>query len=394
MERATKLEESLSEALRASARATPISEDFVRHTVRLGRRYRIRRRYGVTGLTAAGVVALLVGTPMIRSLVQQDDDRPAAAIPPSSETSSHSSTTSLFDWASSLPQGAPPRLAYMAGTRLITTEQSVSLGATDAALVGALSAGYLVRMEFEELNPYSFSSALAEVSVDGSVVELPAQAGDVQDEVTSPDGSLYAYGHQVFRSSDNTVVANVPEGATVLEDWTDAGIIYSDSDGSENVWRPGSGTVSPLTDSVGSQLTHSGVTFTEDNGCTVVKQLASSGQVTQLLRKCGAGRPLQLSETGGQLLTSTAAVLDVQTGNIRDFGPGGPPAELGGTVPVAWEDSDSVLLSIQGRASNTDDLGTAGVRPTIIVRCSLAQQTCERAGKRLTLKVSDQLQFE
>ncbi len=330
MDTNSRLEQELSNALRASARLDPVSEEFVSRALRAGQRSQHRRRFAYAGAAVAAATVLVASATVVpRMLEDAQTGRDSAAVPNETvRTRQSADPETLFAWARGLPLGAAPDSTYLAGTRLVSAGGTLPLDGTDADLVGAIDGGYLVLLEREEENPYSFYSGLVRVATNGSTTRLPAGEGGVQGEVISPDGSLVAYGRHVVRVSDLAVVADLPGEATLLEGWSDHGIVFYDDGGSAWLWQPGQDP-RPLSERIGGRVSASGRTFIASGGCSVVQEIAASGEVSRLLENCGLGRPLSLSPSGDALLTSSGTFVAVPSGGEDDFGPGGPIDEVG-----------------------------------------------------------------
>ncbi|MCW2792620.1 MAG: hypothetical protein JWO76_1718 [Nocardioides sp.] len=375
------MEAGLRSALRTNETALEPRLDLAGVAVELGRRrIRRRRRWAAAGGAAAVVVVVAAGVVGPRLVISSD---PTGGSPMTD--SEHPDPTSAVPvlpgvWAQSLPVGEAPDVPYLSGTTLHLPGTTVELDATGAGLVGDTVAGAVLLLEHETRRPYSFTSEYVVVSDSGAVTPLgTGHVAHVQEELVSPDGTMFASDAGVVSMESGSVVAALPAGATALDAWTSAGILYLGPRGHYYLWSPERGRgPAPVEGFPGSYAEGSDVGLRRDGGCTEVVRLGDDAGVEVLHRLCDMPDALTVSPTGDWVLTMDLQIVDARTGEVRPLGDA--PLEVHVSNDAYWEAEDELLVSVPLAAPAViDEHGVRTRRESaLLVRCGVVTGSCER----------------
>jgi hypothetical protein len=353
------LEERLRGALLDHADADGLPEHVLVGSLVQGRSS-LRRRRRLTAAGAVASLALVGGLAVAVGAHDGSQPQPAPAPPkPSPSPSEGPDTTTLGNWAASLPHGAPAEVPYLAGTTVVEPGGSrIDVQGTEASVVGQTVAGLVLLVGTETQQPYSFTSRYVLVRPDGEVADLPVPtlvAEGAQEAVVSPDGTEFTGGGDILDMYDLSVVGRVPDEADILIAWTPVGIVYY-ADDHYKLWREGEAPIA-LGSNPGVFATGSEVAIDQ---CGTIARLKADGTLTRISPHCVLGA-WSVSPSGRWAVTAALQLVSVSSGHTRDL-------------------SDRPLLTTE-RASR---LWWNGDRSVLIpagdflVRCHRATATCEQ----------------
>lgn len=355
-----------------------------------GRRRRARRRFGWALVAVSSAAAVTVS--LILALGGQTSPRPSDGI----AANGSNGPSSAMAWAMRLPAGAPSALAYISGGFLHAGEQTIPVPGREWEVIGRTVGGWLIFVGHLDEHGLPTRSSYGVLTPTGEYQQLPGDGyrGSAQVQALSPSGRLFATGGTVLDVASSGVIARVPKAAQYANLWGTQGLIYLDRGNRPFQWIPGHRPV-PLESDIVSVATHSAAAVTAaSGGCASLVQIAPNGSFHQLYRGCGTRTPLSVSPDGHLAVTSRLHLVDAATGAITD------PLNLPATVAagwnrdVWWEGNNTVLFPLFGQALSRDDQGQIdGPRSAVLVRCTVTTGTCQRAGTRLQLSPSEDLQL-
>lgn len=335
------IEGRLRRALHESESTLLPAPDLAAVTAARGRIVVRRRRAGALAGSVAAVVVIAAGAGLLSRHHDRADLDPAR---PTTTATTTSESVAPGAWARSLPQGAAPDRAYLAGTILHRADGSAidlaDRGYDDAGMVGETVTGVVVLGEKERPEFHS-SYLLVTPSGDVQVLGDGSYAG-AREAVVSPDGRYLARDTAVVDLTDMSVVAQIPADAEILIDWTADGIRYWTGD-RRLLWRPGSAPKrAPAADRVRGELTR--------------------------------------SPDGRWVVTRRLQLRDLRTGErtwLAGARRSSPAPWAGGGLAAAWDDDNHVLLTIG----------------SFVVRCTASSGQCERVTDLLPLASNEAAQL-
>lgn len=206
-------------------------------------------------------------------------------------------------WASTLPAGAPPEVAYATQTALhLPSGQVVDLGGTGAVIIGETVGGtVLLVVQNERDNGGGFRSWYDVVSPDGVVTYLGSgriTGPRVQEAVVSPDGQWFSDG-RIVNMTTGQLTDTLPAEADMLHAWTPAGIVYSAGDAAF-LWSPKRRTRVELDRWPGTYPNGTDIGLGRRDGCASIERLATEGGQDEVSRHCGTN-PITVSPNGSWL---------------------------------------------------------------------------------------------
>ena len=307
--------------------------------------------------------ALVAGVTLLALTACSDDPlEPAPPQPTPTSTPTLAPTSAppvnLAAWVQSLPAGEPPHVPFAVGMNLhLPGGESVRLDGTSVEIFGVTPRGTMLLVERD--NP-AFATDYVWVRPDGTRSVLPDTLSDgVQDAVVSPDGRWFAQGRSVVDLRDGSVIAPIPESATVLTGWVDGGVVYGDRR-TTYLWEPGTApfalhewTWFPNRTDVG---------LVRRGRCrAVVHVYPGTGYTEEWGTQCGQPNPLTVSPGGEWILDRDLRLVDAAQEKARPVA--GGPVNLAAWTTTYWETQHEVLVALS----------------TGVVRCDAMQRTCERA---------------
>jgi hypothetical protein len=356
------LEERLRQALRDGETSVMASADLAVVTAARGRGV-LRRRRLIAAASLAGAVAVVLAVGAV--LLPQ---RSPSGEPPATGSDDAPGSVQGDRWVMSLPTGASPRTAYVAGTTVYLPGHVVRLRQyVDVTPIGEAVAGTVVLGRQTEV-----SSEYLLIGSDGHSRAIAAgTANGATGAAVSPDGRYLAHGRDIMNVSTLSEVAHLPHDAVEVTGWTSAGVAYLDKDQREWLWEPGGQPWRldhlvwfPGPTSVGVRLS---------GECPRVVLVHSRDDLTESANRCAAADILTVSPDGRWLLTKDLQVIDARDGSTRWLAHGplaGPTATSEGTV---WEDDTHLLASVPVAGTSS----YPGVEA--LVRCEVSTGVCERA---------------
>ena len=338
---------------------------------------RHRRLALTTGLVGVAIVGALVWP----GFLTRQDGTVATTPPPSggrAPTSTQSPNTSKpapFDWAMSLPRGADVRATFvLPDNTLYSGATTFSLPANYGGVLAKVPSGWLVAMSNSQSKPGRFGL----LSPQGEFRAFPDYGtGWARERVVSPDGTEVASETSVIEIENGRQVSRLPANASILESWTRVGILYQDRRREHWLWRPGSPPISLPESYFDSDVgvlpfNADGLGIWEDqNGCSTVMRLEADADLSPVMTTCKANISY-VSPTGHRTLAQDGTIIAIPSGDIVTSmkPPEGWPA-VPREVGIAWEDEDNLLLTIRGEPVFR--------WPTVLVRCTISTNSCERA---------------
>lgn len=356
-----------------------------------GARQAERRRTRLVAVGAASAAAAVVVAAVVVATPERlgGSELPPAGSPtettraPSDPTDSSAALLPGV-WASTLPAGAPPEVAYATQTALhLPSGQVVDLGGTGAVIIGQTVAGTVLLVEHDGRdNGGEFRSWYDVVSPDGAVRQLDSgriTGARVQEAVVSPDGQWFSDG-RIVNMTTGQVTDTLPAEADILHAWTTAGVVYGAGDAAF-LWSPERRTSVELDRWPGTYPNGTDIGLGRRDGCPSIERLTTEGAQDEVSRHCGLN-PLTVSPNGSWLLTAELVAIDSSTGEERPLAQR-PVRDLGSAWDAHWLNEDEVLLSVPGGGYQTKD-ETAPSDSAVLVRCNLDSGTCERATKAIS----------
>jgi hypothetical protein len=395
--------QEIEELLRTGMRegVYPLSTDTtfhdraIAHSLAVRRHRRRTRRLAAVACAAAGVV-IVAGATALASHDRDNAGRPNP--PPVVTTGDHQSPLA---WARSLPEGAPPSLAYILNGALHQGNTTVPVGSQYAEVLGHTGEGWLVFEEDDDQQGIPADTRYGVLTPSGEFQELPPDPyrGSVQVQALSPDGRTFATGGALIDLRTRQVVGKTPSNARFASDWTTKGLLYLDSHHEAWLWNKGSAPVPIDASSYTSLARNAAVVVTARHaGCGRVSAIQDDGSLQDLYTACGDHAPISISPDGRLALTRALGIVDVDSGST--LGRIDMPAEVAvkwwrGITGLWWENDHTVLLSAIGSPPWRDQVGEEnGYRPAVVVRCDVSSLACQQAGPELSLDPSTALDLK
>lgn len=375
------LEDFLRSSMRDATGSVRADEEYLGRVVGQSRRAR-RRRQRVTWIgVAATAIAVIVGVSLLPPVLTGSSTQTDGTASPAP------SNADPLEWARSLPEGSPSRLAYMAGSVLHSGELSVPVpGDVDSAeLIGSTSQGWLIFVEHLDKAGMPTQTRYGILTADGRFEALPDDpyGGSPEVQALSPSGELFATGGALINLTSRSVVGQVPDARYATE-WGAAGLEYLATDGPSWLWNPGQ---KPM--QLGASLERLAANArravtTPQGGCAEIVDVGADGSLHTAYRACAADQPVLLSPGGTYALTRNFSVVDVDQGTVEALA--GLPDRVVQHGAAWWEDDTHLIVPAESPpASRTDDGAASGPRTVILVRCSIAPAECERASQEFKM---------
>jgi hypothetical protein len=366
----TLLRDSLSEHTRDLSVDAEFVNATIDHSVASLRKTR-GRQFALGTVTVAALVALVAS--QAPSLVDNRSTPPVSPDEPRIVDS--------YAWAESLPRGADAEVAYVQGRTLVTGSNAVDLRlrADGQRVLAPLRGGWLASFEPPETADAKVYGYLAP---NGEFTQYAYQPGKGLDTgfAGSPDGTEAAYAGAIVdayspgtsgeHGSVGHKIADLPENAVWLVEWTAAGVVYLDTDHAYWLWSPGDQAVRLPFDKV----LPGGYGYTRDGDCVAVAPVRTPSTLApSAYNLCGRGDPLTVSP-GRRALMSDGEFVNLEAGvDFLTLPDSVDPTRL----QLHWESDDNLILVIPDDAVGQPN-------SSVLVRCTVSSGLCERASDPLS----------